>query len=97
MQDFTDSSGFANISRPKRIFVVGLILISLAVIWFGHATFGDQTISFGFDLLLFTGIYALVNELDATKRQLRRVQQVVKIENANVTCQTVNVTNGDEG
>lgn len=96
MQAFTDSPGFANLSRPQRLFVVGLTLIGVAIVWFGHATFGDRAPNFGLNLVLFSGIYALVHELDATKRQLKHITQVTNTENVNIACQTVNVIEGDK-
>jgi len=95
MQDFTDSPGWHNIPRPQKMIAVGLVLIGLSLVWFGHLTpLGDKGQSLGTDLMLFAGIYGLVHELAATKKRLRNIQQVIKTENVNVACQTVNMIEG---
>lgn len=97
MQDFTDKPGFPNLSRPRRMFVVGLVLIGWLLVIVG-SPFGPEWAgpTLGFDLMLFAAIYALVHELDAVKRQLRNVQQVTNTETVNIACQTVNVIDGDK-
>jgi len=97
MRDFTDSPGWNNQPRWKKLIGMGLILVGLALIFAGdNLVPGWSMTSLGFDLMLFAGIYGMANELDATKKQLRHIQRVVNAENVNIACQNV-IMNKDKG